>query len=362
MNAPRAASAVNSSPSPAAQGVRMLVGIALTVTLLAWALRGFSPASVWSAFQTAEIGWLGLSVLSLLASVSVRACRWGTLLKGQCNPGSFDLRQSAVFIGCAGNYLLPMHAGELVRGLVLQRRGGVSLGLGLGSIVVERILDVIVLLAFLVVSVFLGQVSRPASIGLDGWRLGCAGIALVVVGGGIFVVVLRSERIAGLVENICIGLGLRRFSPHVVGGVRALIDGLGVLRSPRLAGTAFFETVLIVALSVIMFWSAMAAFGITAPGIPGAVMTQSVTTLGMAIPSAPGYIGTFEAAIRVSLELYQVPADSIIAYALAFHALVFVTLVAAGGVLALRMGLSWSDMATPSSTEPQQPAEHKAVA
>lgn len=344
------------------QWVRVFAGALLTSALLVWALRGMSPASVWSALETANPGWLGLSAVSLLASCSVRARRWGTLLGAQCNPGSFDIRQSAVFIGCAGNCLLPAHAGELVRGAVLQRRGGVSLGLGLGSIFAERVLDVIVVLTFLLVSFVPGQANQQSHDSLDRLRLGWIGVALFVVCGGIFVVVSQSERIAGLVEKICTGLGLGRFSPHIVGGVRTLIAGLGVLRSPGRAVTALVETVLIVGLSVITFWAAMLAFGITSPGFTGALLTQSVTTLGMAIPSAPGYVGTFEAAIRISLEMYNVPVDAIIAYSLTLHALVLVSLISAGGVLALRIGLSWSDLAASSSAEVEQPSERKAVA
>lgn len=353
---------MSSSSLSSSQWVRVVAGVVLTLAFLTWALRGMSPASVWGAFVMAEPGWLGLSALSLLASASLRARRWGTLLGGTCNPASFGIRQSAVFIGCAGNCLLPAHAGELVRGLVLQRRGGVPLGLGLGSIFAERILDVIVLLAFLLISFIPGHGNESGSRGFDAWRFGWIGVALVVVCGGILVVVSQSERIACRVEKICVGLGFGRFSPHIANSVRALIAGLGVLRSPARAVTALVETVLIVGLSVVTFWTAMLAFGITSPGFSGALLTQSVTTLGMAIPSAPGYVGTFEAAIRFSLELYRVSPDVIIAYALTLHALIFVTLIMVGGVLAICMGLSWSDLAAPPSPIPAQPTEQKAAA
>lgn len=339
---------VNSS-----QWVRVIAGALLSCALLVWALRGMALASVWSALETADSGWLGISVLSLLASTSIRARRWGTLLDGVSNPTSFDIRQSAVFIGCAGNCLLPAHAGELVRGLVLQRRGGVSLGLSLGSIFVERTLDLIVLLIFLMVSFLPGLVGQPSHDGLAELRLGSIGLAIVIVCGGIFIVVSQSGKIVGFVEKICVGLGLSRFSVHIVGGLRALIAGLSVLRSPGRAATALVESVLIIGLSVITFWSAMLAFGITSPGFSGALFTQSVTILGMVIPSTPGYVGVFEAAVRFSLEVYDVPIDAIVAYSLALHALIFGSLIAAGVVLALRMGFSWTDMAGLSSAKPE---------
>lgn len=352
---------MSSIVSPPSQWVRLLIGMALTVALLTWALRGMSPSSVWTALQTAQLGWLGLSAVCLLASCSVRARRWGTLLEAQCNPGSFDIRQSAVFIGCAGNCLLPAHAGELVRGAVLQRRGGVSLGLGLGSIFVERILDVIVVLTFMLVSSLPGPGNKVGSSGLDGVQLGWIGVALLAVCGGIFAAVSLSQQIVGLAEKICLGVGLGRFTSPVVETVRALLTGLAVLRSPQRTFLALVETLLIVGLSVLTFWTAMLAFGITGPGFTGALVTQSITTLGMAIPSAPGYVGTFEAAIRLSLELYDVPTDAIIAYSLTLHALVLVSLISVGGVMAMRMGFSFSDFSSSSFSRVDRPAEHKAV-
>ena len=56
----------------------MLCGLALTLALLAWALRGVSPAFVWSAMQSAHVAWLGLALISFLASLSLRARRWGS--------------------------------------------------------------------------------------------------------------------------------------------------------------------------------------------------------------------------------------------------------------------------------------------
>lgn len=344
------------------QWIRVIAGAVLTLSLLVWALRDMSSALVWSVLQTAQIGWLALSVLSLLASISVRARRWGTLLGTECHPGSFDVRQSAVFIGCAGNYLMPAHAGELMRGLILKKRGSVPLGLGLGSIFVERVLDVVVLMIFILGS-FLSERGRVAGTqGLDGVQFAWIGVAFLVVCGGIFATILLSSHIVRLVEGLCHGVGLGRFTPTVVESVKALLNGLAVLRSPKRIGKALVETVLIIGLSVGTFWAAMLAFGITGPGLTGAILTQGITTLGMAVPSVPGYLGTFEAAIRFSLEMYGVTSDVIIAYALALHALIFISLIAAGGVLAIRMGLSWSDLTTASSPIPAQSTEQKAVA
>src|SRR5262249_17266237 len=127
-----------------AKRVRVLFGLAVTLALLAWALRGVSPALVWSAMQSSHVAWLGLALISFLASIAVRARRWGTLLGVHRDPGPFRIRHRAVFIGFAGNCVLPAHAGEIARAVVLHRFARIPLGVALGSIVAERFLDVIV--------------------------------------------------------------------------------------------------------------------------------------------------------------------------------------------------------------------------
>lgn len=353
---------VNAPQRPRSQWGHLALGIVLTGVLLVWALRGMSPGLVWNALQAAKFEWLGLSAFCLLGSCFVRARRWGTLLRAQGDPGSFDVRQSAVFIGCAGNCLLPVHAGELVRGMVLHRRSGVSLGHGLGSIVVERLLDIIVILIFMLVAFAPRQGTQSVTGGLEGAGLDWVGVVLLAMCGGMFGVIVLSERIVALVETLCRNLKLGRFSSPIVDGVKALLVGLAVLRSPQRACVLLLETVAIVGLSVLTFWAAMFAFEISSPGFSGALLTQSVTTLGMAIPSAPGYVGTFEAAIRFSLELYAVPTDAIIAYALTLHALVFVSLISTGVMMAIRMKMSWADLSKSFSISEMEKSKHQAAA
>src|SRR2546427_7459594 len=188
--------------------VRLLCGLAVTLALLAWALRGVSPALVWSAMQSSHVAWLGLALISFLASLSVRARRWGTLLGVDRDPGPFRIRPSAVFIGFAGNCVLPAHAGEIARAVVLHRFARIPLGTAFGSIVAERFLDVIVVLLFLLTPLL--TVDQLGRVDLGTLRLGwiTAG-GRVFACGGVLVAVRSAPSVAPILGGAGRGFRLR---------------------------------------------------------------------------------------------------------------------------------------------------------
>jgi len=324
--------------------VRLLCGLALTLALLAWALRGVSPALVWSAMQSCHVLWLGLALISFLASLSLRARRWGTLLGVHRDPGPFRIRHSAVFIGFAGNCVLPAHAGEIARAVVLHRFARIPLGAALGSIVAERFLDVIVVLLFLLTPLL--TVEQLGRVDLGALRLGwITAAALVLACGALLVAIRAPASVAQFAGGLARALRLGRFAPRIVISTHALLSGLDALRNPQRSFTAMAESVCMWGLVTFTYWAAMLAFDITSPGVTGALFVGAVATLGIAIPSSPGYFGPFEAGLRFALGVYDVPPDIIVAYALTLRLLIFVGLTTIGLVMAVRLGLSWTDLA-----------------
>lgn len=328
----------------------MLGGLALTVALLWWALRGVSPGLVWSAMQSVHFGWLGLGFVSFVASMSLRARRWGTLLAAQRDPGPFRIRQSAVFIGFVANAVLPAQAGELVRVGILQRFTRIPLGAALGSIVAERLLDGIVVLLFLLAP--LVMVDRLGTVDLGALRLGWLLAAFIVAGGAVLAGARWPAPIAEFVGALARALRLGRWAPRIVSSVRSLLSGLDALRDPRRSMTAMAESVGMWGLITVTYWSTMLAFDIASPGLTGALVVAAVATLGIAVPSSPGSLGPFEAALRLALSVYAVPVDTIVAYALTLRLLIFGGLTGVGLLMARRLRLSWADLIPRSRAVP----------
>ena len=321
--------------------VYVILATAITIALLAWALRGVSLALVVRAWQQARVEWLCLGLIVFLASFLVRAKRWGTLLGANRDPGGFGIRQGAIFIGFACNCILPGRVGEVVRALVLHRKSEVPLGAAFGSIVTARLLDAIV--AFVLLLVSLLAIAKSGETNLATLPLGSIALVLVFSCVAFFLAAWYPEAIARGVAHIFAKIGLGRWSFRIVSTLRGLLTGLDALRYPGRCLTAVVETFCIWGLMGITFWFCAIAFGIISPGFMGSLFLQSVVALAIALPSSPGYVGPFEAGIRFGLEIYQVSPDVIVAYAITLHFLMNASITIIGLTIAMLNGLSWKD-------------------
>lgn len=315
----------------------LFLGTAVTIVLLSWVLQNVSLPGVWISLRQAYWQWLLLAWVAYLAVYWVRAWRWGTLLGASGNPGRFRSRLMATFVGFGAGSVLPAYAGEVIRAATLGKLEPISLETTAATLLVERLLDVGVVLLLLLVPIGLGAV--PTHSVLDGLPVGWIGGGVVLLWALLLVGALIPAAIAPLVGQFSRMIGLSRWQSRIELGILTFLAGLSALRQPRRCAIALGQTLLSWLVNAITFWAAMVAFGITAPGFLGALFTQSLTGLAIALPSTPGYVGPFEAGIRLSLTPYAVPVDTVIAYAVALRFVMYVSIPLIAGIIAIASGL-----------------------
>jgi hypothetical protein len=94
-----------------------------------------------------------------------------------------------------------------------------------------------------------------------------------------------------------------------------------------------------------LYWLGLIAFGvIDGVGWVGAFFINCVATLGVAVPSSPGFVGTFEAFIVKALEVFEVDRTRAFTYAIGFHAVSFIPITLVGFAVFLREGFSWREL------------------
>lgn len=320
----------------------LFIGTVITVVLLSWALRDVSVREVGQQLRHVQWQWLIIGWMVYIATYGVRACRWGTLLKTVGKAGRWRSRLDATLIGFGASSLLPAHAGELIRPVILNRLDQVPMESSLGTILVERLLDVGVVFILLLVPLWLGVLpDHPA----------LADLGLTTIGGIILSIWLllligaqRPKAIAHFLGGLTLWIGLGRFQDPLTDWSCKFLTGLGALRSPRQSLISLGQTVIIWLLNGITYWAGLEAFDIVSPGFLGALFVQSSTALAIALPSTPGYIGPFEAGIRGSLDIFGIPGELSIACAVALRLIMYGTIPVLAGLLALRLGLSWADI------------------
>jgi uncharacterized protein (TIRG00374 family) len=330
-----------------ARGLRSLLpgvaGIVISVALLAWAARGVDLASIGANIRRAHALPLIAAIVVATLPYPLRAIRWRLLLREEDGaPLPFVSLWHAVAIGFMSNNLLPFRAGELIRPFAITRLTGTRFTTALSSIAVERIFDGLTVVALLVVALVASGLPPDTSVGgipVSRVTNGAAAISIAALLGAVFVVAFprAAERMVRLL------LGRGALATRLIGLIEGIRHGLAVLRSPsRLAGVVAWSLVLWL-VNALAFFICFAAFDIHVP-YTGALLLQGLLVLGIAIPSTPGFVGPFEAAITAALGLYGVPKDLAFSYAVTFHVTTFLPIVLLGAWSLLRTPLQLSDL------------------
>lgn len=324
---------------------KALFGVAVTVVLLWWALRGVAIGEVVDQIRQGDPLLLLAAVAVATFGFVIRAMRWKVLLTPVCPDTSFRSRMAAVSIGFMANNVLPARVGEFARAYAFSRMEPVSAGAAFGSLVVERFLDGVVLLLLLVIPPltpgFPASGALSSGLGALILRGGLVAVAVVLV--GVVVMVRWPDAFVRTGERVASHLPRSAARP-LVGVLESLLEAMGVLRSPRLLALGFLWTVGFWLFHGISFWLGMLAFGIDT-GLISAWFTEAVVGFGVAIPSAPGFVGTFHASADFALsEVYGVDEARSLAFAFGYHFAGWVPITLIGFWYAWRLGLSLGEV------------------
>ncbi|HEX2091943.1 MAG TPA: lysylphosphatidylglycerol synthase transmembrane domain-containing protein [Longimicrobiaceae bacterium] len=326
--------------------LKAVLGIAVSLLLLWWALRDVSFAEVVHQVRNADPVLFGLSVIVATSGLAIRALRWEILLRPAAPGVPFRSRYAATSVGFAANNLLPARVGEFARAFTLGRLGGVPITAALASIVLERVLDGLVIVGLLFASMAVSSFPAGAEIaGVDPR----AAARVLAIGTGAFGVALfllalapeRSVAVAERVAGVVLPRSLRR---PLVDSLRSFLGGLGVLRDPGLLVLSLLWAVGQWVFLAVSFLLAFRAFGIEQVPFAGAVFLQSLISLAVSIPSSPGFFGPWEAGARVGLALWGVPEGQAVSFAIGFHIGGFIPVTLIGLWYVWRLNLSWSEV------------------
>jgi len=291
------------------------------------------------------------SVLLFLSSFIFRAVRWRYLLepvKVIKVPKLF----SAVMIGYMGNNILPVRLGEFLRAYVIGRSADISKSAGFATIVVERLVDIIGLLLFMLIAVL--GVRLPERYHTIILLVGLASIALLLF---FFFLTFYEQYTYRVLERIF------RFLPDlladkVTGITQSFVRGLRSLKQTKNYGRIFFHTIMIWTVYALSAYFLIKAFHFdrlyNMHFIAGIVIFL-IGTIGVMIPSSPGYIGTFHYAIIQALALYSVPDEAALGFAIVMHLSNYIPVTALGLFFFLREGFRFKDISQAAEKNPDHP-------
>ena len=286
----------------------LLVGILISAAALYLILRWVGWGPLLAALKRMDVRFLLLAVVVYLTSMLARAAAWQTI---QNNRYRFGRVLAALNEGYLLNNILPWRLGEVGRAVLLGRRSGGSILSVLSSIFVERLFDLALALGLLFA--LLPLVAGIPNVPRTGSTIAVILILIITV---LWLLVRKPEWIESFISRL--PGGGKRWMPSW----ERVRQGLQALQDPRLLFTSLFWMVLTWALAGVEYWLVMKAL------IPEAEWTWAffmltITLLGGAIPSSPGYFGVFEAAGVLALSAFNVPKAEALAVSLTIHGMVY---------------------------------------
>ncbi len=270
------------------RSLQAAAGIGIGGLFLWLSLRGHDLAQLRDLSLSARPEWIAAGIVTYLATMGLRAMRWQLLLRPSAPEARLGAVAETLIMGYAVNNLLPARLGELFRADYAKRRLGLSRSEALGSIVLERGMDgltIVILLGSGLLLLDTGTAAINAKREIL-WQAATLGAALF--GAALLAAMLLGRRRSG--DTATRGLQRR---------LADFRNSMAALRRPT-AGTA-------AALSPLVWLGEAGALAcvLTALGHPMGpaplLVLTGAASLSTLIPTAPGYLGTFQYAFVLAL-------------------------------------------------------------
>jgi uncharacterized protein (TIRG00374 family) len=327
-----------------------LAGLAISAVSIVIIAKSVDLGATAAVIGKARLEPLLLVAAALVVQLLLRGYRWRMLLpvdEGSNRP-TLTRVLTVLPIGYLGNVVFPARLGEPIRAYLLARREGLDPLAVFGSVVLERIIDtatlaVVGLLAALVVG-------GPA------WLLQATAIVAGVCIGALVVIVIVMTRNPASAQRLVAAARRRPQVRIALDALAGFTTGLGASRHPdRLLLAALISGTCWI-LDGSIFWLVSQSLGIDL-SIQATTLIAAVTVLGTALPSAPGYIGTFELAAATVAGILGVAPASALALAVLAHAVAVLPIAIVGAVALFAVGGSLGSLAQRAEAPAAQRAE-----
>jgi len=290
---------------------KIVAGLALSAALVYLSVRGIQLRGVADAFHAVRYGYL-IPVLAVMILMQVlRSVRWGLILRPLVKIDQLSLF-SVTSVGFLAIIAIPARLGELARPYLITKRGRISMSAALGTVFAERVLDcltVLVIAAFVILATELPPWLIRSSILFLGVTLAIFAVMVLMV--------FKREASLRLLAPL-----LGKLPPRYASGVNRLvshfIEGFGIMVDPALLLSVTGLSIVIWFIDALAIYLMFQAFGFQLPAVAAFVL-MIVLIIGIAIPTAPGFIGNWHYFCILGLGLFGVPKEEALGFAILYH-------------------------------------------
>jgi uncharacterized protein (TIRG00374 family) len=315
---------------------KIIFGIVLSVILIYLSVRGINFQDTLHDLKKIQLSYVAFFIGIVFLIQYLRSYRWGIILQPLQKIDQFSLF-SVTSVGFLAIAAIPARLGELARPYLIAKKSSIKMSSALGTIIVERVLDGFSVLAITVVVLFLQD--------LPPWMIK-SGILFAIL------TILMFFCIAGLIWhrettikiiNRILSKLPGKFAHTIDELIHHFIDGFQVIKNVKMLFYLFFLSALIWLVDVLAIYVLFLAFGFTLP-VMASFVVMIVLIIGIAIPTAPGFIGNWHFACILGLSIFGIAKPEAFSFAVVYHFLSMAFTLALGVIFLPFNKFSVADM------------------
>jgi uncharacterized protein (TIRG00374 family) len=292
---------------------KAIAGLALGALLVWLSIRGIEFRGVVDGFRTIRCGYVLPAVAAMLLMQIMRSIRWGLILGPIGKVDQLSLF-SVTSVGFLAIIAIPARLGELARPYLIAKKSRIPMSSALGTIFVERALDSLTVLIIAAIALML--------IPLPPWLVRSTTLLLLAtlaVSAVMVLMIVRREATLRILAPL-----IKRLPERYAAAVNRLIDlfieGFRIMVDPSLLTGVTLLSIVIWLVDVLVIYLLFLAFGLDLP-VAAAFVLMIVLIIGIAIPTAPGFIGNWHYFCILGLGLFGIPKTDALTFAIVYHAL-----------------------------------------
>ncbi len=293
---------------------KVFIGIVISAIFILLAFREVDFQEMLQTLKNAKYIWLIPAISFMLFSHWARAVRWRYILAPIQNVNVHPLF-SALMIGYAANNIFPLRLGEFLRAFAIGKTQQISKSSAFATVIVERLIDILSLLVLLSCAVLFFPL--PDIIKNSGYF-----IFIITISAIIFIVLLM-EKTESTIRILGKILPSRIFN-FVQKVVRSFLQGFTVLKKTDHYLTIIILSILVWVLYIGTVYTSFFAFDFPQKyniNLFSSLIVLVIVSIGIMIPSSPGFVGTYHWFCMKSLSLFGVPESEALSFAVISHAM-----------------------------------------
>lgn len=322
---------------------KIWLGVALSALFLYLAFQKIDLDRLWLALRGANYLYLLPVVFLAYLNVVIRSARWLQLLR-PLKEVRFYSAFLATALGFMALFLLPARIGEIIRPYFLGSKENLSKSAALGTVVVERLIDVFTILLILAI-VLISTDFVPEK---EAYR------SKLVAAGYVFLGISFLVFSFLLFLKVQTDLALRwvsfvlsplpgRISRKIIDLVESFVQGIVMIKGLKNWGLFLLYTALLWLTVVLGIKLLTMAFGMKLPFM-ASFFVLVIVAFGVSLPAAPGFIGTYHAAALYALLFYGVNREEALSFAIVMHLSNAIPIILLGLFLLWREGISMKEV------------------